>query len=447
MRKNYILIVFSIALYCTLTGLVWYAIPSEKTRFEVDSPAYIAPVERFEQVGSFTNSSQVTNMMSLGYPFFLVVVRAILGQSYNAIIIVQLFLALLCLYFMYSLSYLLFSRSVALLALVFASFNLSLIMYPHYFLTEILTCFLFIVALERFCIFYYHDDHYALSLSALFFGFSLVVKGAVLFYIPLLLLFIVIKSYSNIRCCSKSLLLFSIWISLAPGVYSIRNHQIYGNYFFQTLTHVNIYWFFLLNVIRYEENCSAEQAGIKVAAINRNVCEFGSGKGWEEGKAYFLSKCFSSPCVVAYVWGRNVIKTYCGFFCNQLRKLLFISHLNNVCSFFMFSGPWYQKLWSYITFNNTPLWFIVLEIIELLCMALRYLLVLLAFVFLIKKRKWFILSILGSWIVYFSCITGFDGCCRYRTMIELELTILAALGCGVIGNQLRHKKIKLLTEL
>lgn len=445
--KIYYFNFLSIIIYCSLSLIVCLNVQSMQSRHEIDSLAYLKPVFLFEETGSCADSTKATNIMSLGYPYFLIGVRTILGHSYNVIIVAQIILALLSLYFLYSFAQLLFSVNIAAITLFLASFNFALLIYPHFFLTEMLTCFLFIFALEQFCRFYYYETWYSLAFSGLSFGYSLVVKGAAILYIPLLLLFIVYKYKDRLVFGMKNALLFFLCIVTPVVLYSLRNKSVYDHFYFQSLTQPILYFFFLEKMIQSSEHLSPKDASKKINYLTRNVTEYASGDGWEEAQAYFFKTCYRYPHIVISLWLKNVLKNFLGLFTNQLRVLLYYPYVKGGdCSLFKFHGSLFEKVKSYLIFGDVSYTFLLIEIFEIIFLFIRYLLVLLSFIYLIKQQEWFIVFLFGAWVIYFPLVAGHDGCARYRTMIELQLTLLAAVGCAIVWNMVSAKKVVFFTK-
>jgi hypothetical protein len=130
----------------------------------------------------------------------------------------------------------------------------------------------------------------------------------------------------------------------------------------------------------------------------------------------------------------NVMKTFLGLYTNHLKVLLYDKIKGGMCSFFTLSGNYFQRAWKYITFG-TDSWFIIgLGIIEVIWQILRYCWIIIAFIYFILRKKWSLFFLFGSWIAYFAGITGFDGCSRFRFMLEGQLLIIGAVGFVVMWN-------------
>ena len=78
---------------------------------------------------------------------------------------------------------------------------------------------------------------------------------------------------------------------------------------------------------------------------------------------------------------------------------------------------------------------------------MRYCAIIIAFIYFISKKKWALFFLFGSWIAYFSGITGFDGCSRFRFMLEGQLLIISAVGFVVMWNMFfKQKKLQVFTQ-
>ena len=70
---------------------------------------------------------------------------------------------------------------------------------------------------------------------------------------------------------------------------------------------------------------------------------------------------------------------------------------------------------------------------------IRYALITIGFVGLLKEKKYFLATMLFSFILYFAAITGPEGGSRLRLMFEPVLIIMTALG---ISKLLSYKSRK-----
>ena len=113
-------------IYLVISTVLFFSIPSFECHKDIDSGAYIEPTETFEQYGSFIIPEKVecTNYCEVVYPLFMVVIRAVFGHNCNAVIWVQILLAMLMIIMIFNICMRLFSRNIALVAAFFASINM-----------------------------------------------------------------------------------------------------------------------------------------------------------------------------------------------------------------------------------------------------------------------------------------------------------------------------------
>lgn len=444
--SKYIL-VFSGVLYSVLALILFFSISSMQSRFDGDSLGYIQPMEYFEQQGSFQPKGQTLckNIMSIGYPLFLVITRMLFGENYYSIIFVQFILALLCIFLVFKLAKLFFSETIALISSVLASINLALILYPHFFLTEMLSMFVLLYALERLCHYFVYGRYFPVMLSGLLFGASVVVKGAALYYVFFLMFLMVFDLKKEFSTRFKAVALFLLCFAIPIGGYMVRNKNIYGYWHFQSLSSFNIYNVFLSKIIKEDEHLSDAQVNQRMHDLLSSVREYASGEGWGEARVVFWEKVSKSPMVVAKIWFLNVMKTYLGLFTNHLKVVLYENIAGGDCSFFKFSGTLFERAWKYLTFGTSSKFIVGLGIVEVFWNVLRYVFVLIALVYLLIYRKWLEFILFGSWIAYFPLLTGFDGCGRYRSMIEMQLLVLGVVGFMITWNIVFKKKISVFT--
>jgi hypothetical protein len=71
-------------------------------------------------------------------------------------------------------------------------------------------------------------------------------------------------------------------------------------------------------------------------------------------------------------------------------------------------------------------------VLEIVFNLARYLFAFIALCWLVVRRRWFLFLFFSTYMFYFTLVTGFDGCARYRTMFEFVLLLLAALGVTIL---------------
>ena len=146
LRKKYSdsqwLVIFCL-IYIGLSSWLFFSIKETRYRFEVDSSSYSEQTENVEKYGRFylPGTTECYNPYSIGYPIFMLFIRAVFGQNYTCVVIAQMLLILGMIFLIFKLAGYFFSRNVALLSAFFTAINLGFILYPQFILTETLLCF------------------------------------------------------------------------------------------------------------------------------------------------------------------------------------------------------------------------------------------------------------------------------------------------------------------
>ena len=401
MKTSSYLVLFSIV-YLVLSGILFVKIPSFQTRMEIDSPAYTSYTECFEEHGAFIKPGETkcTNWFSIGYPMFMVGVRSIFGNNYLFVILLQILLGIFIIGLVFRLSSYFFSRKVSLLAAFLASINLAFILYPHFILTESLLCFVYLFAFERFVAYLFEGKWHQIGLSGLIFGLSIIVKSAAIYFMIFLAGFLFIWGSRFFLKNIKAVLLFLLCFFIPVFGFVLRNKSVYGYYYLKSVDKVNLYHFYLPQILQ-EEGLSEDEASAKVHSL-MNVKEFASGEGWEKVHELFIQKVSSNPVLAIKIWLKNVMKTFMGLYTNHLKVILYTNIRGGDCSYFYYSGSWYEKAWSYLSFGTESKFLIGLGIFEAVWDFIRYLFVLIGLFYLLLRRKFLWAMLFSVYIFYFS---------------------------------------------
>jgi len=431
---GFIFFLLSIVLFCF--------IPFSNAFMEIDSFAYVGYVGNYETYGQFNvpNDNICHNWYSLGYPIFLILVRKVYGNSYYPIICIQVLLALLIIFLIFKIASYFFSKKIAYWSMFLASINLGFLLYPQFILTETLLCFLLMFGLERFCNFLYKQRIASLLFSGFILGLSIVVKSAAIFFIPFLILVYLFDNKSSFFNFVYNSILFILIFCIPVGGYILRNKIVYGYYYLKAVDKVNLYTFYLPQLLEEIDGISHDEAMQKISSLSK-VKEFASGDGWEDIKALLIESVKKNPGTAVFVWLKNVTKTIFGLYTNHIKVLLYpeIKNDNCYCSFFSLKGSLWAKIWGYLSFHTDSKFLIGLGIVEVIWNVFRYLLVLIALLFLFLNRKYLIFFLFGGYLGYFAMITGHAGCARFRFLMEPILVVLIALALVVLYNFFLNK--------
>lgn len=85
-----------------------------------------------------------------------------------------------------------------------------------------------------------------------------------------------------------------------------------------------------------------------------------------------------------------------------------------------------ERLYNYTQFGTDNAVLQIISLLEMLWLFVLYFLLCYALIVLLYKRDYFLILFWGSYIGYITLAAAFDGCGRYRMMLEPVLLILAA---------------------
>jgi hypothetical protein len=252
--------------------------------------------------------------------------------------------------------------------------NIGYLILPQFILSESLTIFFLILFVERFFYFIQTQKLFPLALAGLALGAATLINPATLYFIIPLIIFI--------ACTTKHKKLLALLLFTAS--------------FFIPITSYQAYQYSHKEVLTQEQN-------LKVIYP-------------------------SSPI-------RKMLKTHLDLYTTNLKVLI---EPTQAITSFSTHGPIFTRIKDYITTGTTHTWLKIIGLIEFIWNLLKYLLALLALLWLLRQKQWGILFFFTSYIFYFSLVTGFDGCARYRTMFDFLLLILAAIGIWTLLDKQRR---------
>ncbi|MCK4517377.1 glycosyltransferase family 39 protein [Candidatus Babeliales bacterium] len=429
-------------IYLALSLLLYQAIPPTNSHMDGDSHSYHELALQFSQKNLLIDKNSPSNipMHTNGYPFFLAFIYKIFGSAHKFVIIIQVVLALCSGFLIYSIAKKLFSKAVALIAFFLFSWNLGFIIFPQFILAEALLVFLLIFSFERLTAYQTNNSLFALSLSGLLLGLSIIVKPVALYYFPLLALYLFASNKSL-----KKALLFALCFAIPVTGYMASNNAAYGSFSISPLVNANLYLWFHAKIRATENNTThIEELSKLEKLIDGNKL---NPQSWSKLKQEFFSLLQSKLSLAIKVWTREVIKSLLGLYVTNLKVLTEPKVHGGDISFFSSSdNSIWSKITTYITAGTSSRIIKAIGFLEAFWNLIRYLLVLFAFFILYKKRCWSLLILLGSYLFYFSMITGHDGCARYRFMFEYILILLSALSIHTIYLTIKNNLFRSLCE-
>lgn len=422
-------------LYLFLSIVLWSIIPSFSTRIENDSHAYLYFLNAFEKTGSFYPSTLPTlhTWFGIGYPLFMVFCTQ-LFNSLESIIVVQILLGLLTIFFIQKTAKHFTDAQGTQWATLLAATNIGFIIYPHFLLTESLM--LFFVALLLFLA-TKTNIHLWLQLGLIGFlgSCTFLIKPALLYLLPFWGLFLLhqkAKEYS----WTYQLGLFAFFtccIALIPIKMMLYSKERFGHYYYKSVDKVNLYFFYLPH-LRSEIESRPFLEIQKELSQKYPVNDYADPEAFDEVDALLKKEIYAHPFLAIKVWSIQMLKTLCGLYTNHLKLLLFPYIKGGDCSFFKFKGSFFQRLFTYLFYGDAPWWLALLGIFEIGLRTIAIIIGIGTALYIFLKKEWRLFWLLVFPCAYFWAITGADGCGRLRLLMEPFWIILIVIGIKNIEN-------------
>jgi hypothetical protein len=267
-----------------------------------------------------------------------------------------------------------------------------------------------------------------LAQAAFLFGFSTIIKPAALYYILFLLLFLIVFLGGFIKNKFNIFILFVCFYT--PVIGYVAHNKIVFNECCESKLAQDLLHVFLFSKVR----------AVETGKTAKEEMAFLMHEAPENVNKLFVTSLKQHPEIFVYVWSQNVTKSLLGLFTSNLKVLVDANARGSAISFFYQQGNIFQKIHGYITMCTELKWVHVVGCLESIWTVLRYLLVLIAIFYMLLRKQYPWMFLLLSYLFYFSMITGFDGCSRYRMMIEFVLIILAASGIYTVSEIFYNKK-------
>jgi hypothetical protein len=361
----------------------------------------------------------------LGYPFLLAGIFKFFGNDYRPVILLQLQLALATIFLVGVAASHLFGNAAFYPAVLLGVINTGFLVYPHFILTETVLTFLLAFFLERFSCFVSFRSYPALLAASFLIGCSLAIKAIALFFIPVFFLFTAFYLW-QFRMKSLHMIFIIVAVLPVPLMVMSYNYHLYGSWQIAPTMHENIYVYFLTRVKMREQGITFADGRAQIEQTFGSLPRSDSRR-WLAAQEQLHSYFHQKPLLLLTVWGLNCIKTYSGLFATQLKNLLNLSCKDKELTFFNTHGFFWDRMKGYIAMGALSTWVILAGWSELILMMLKYMLLMVAVVYLLKRNRALILFFL-SYIAYFALVTGHEGCARYRMPIEPLIIILASYG-------------------
>ena len=409
-----------------LVGITLYYYLNTQSHYNPDSWPYERIAHNIAAHGDATDpiSPGQAPIQTIGYPLFLALIVKFVGSSLFAIVLVQLMLGVGVVWLLYALARRTTGQSSALGAPLFMAGCLGWWVYPQLLLAEMVQLFLIMLFFERLSAWRSGQAASALMVSSCAFGLSLVIKPTLLVLLPVIPLFVWWWARQAAHARIRNGVL---WLALAAS--PLAAHIGYNYYRFERvsiapMTELNLYQCYLSKLIGHLEQRPAEQ--VCTHELRFNGAHTFDSAGWYQARGFFKQYVLNYPASAVYIWMLNVAKTALGLYMSQLKSMVSPESTGSSLSFFAQAGPLASRVYAYTGFDQARA-LGMLGLYEILWSFMR---LLLAFIGLYglwyADRSWALLF--GLTIGVSLAVTGFDGCCRYRLVVEPILALAAAVG-------------------
>jgi hypothetical protein len=432
-RTNVMFMSVCSLLFVTLSLWIFYNVPSVNSCIEIDSVGYDRLAHNFQEHTSLLDPlhPHKAPVQTVGYPLCVGLIYKICGHVYWPVIALQVLLCLLALLLTYSIAAQLFGSYVSMITALFFSFNLGFLVYAQFLLTEVVLVVCILAFIERLAVFYTTRTDYALAAAGCAMGVSIIIKPVLLFFFFVMIVMLLALLGVCVRA-GRALLIFSLCFWLPVGGYMVRNKMIYGCFNLAPMMSLNMYHCFLAKVVQRVEGGTLEQAWHKLPPFQaENSLD---EQGWNEARVFFIHYIKEHLLVAVHVWCENVAKTFFGLYSTQLKVLLEPQVKGGDISFFKGSGNFGERLYTYINAGTQSTGLRLVGLFEAIYLLLRYVLILIAGIAMVRRKEFFWMIFFCSFIAYAALVTGFDGCGRYRMVFEPLLLILCASGITQLFN-------------
>jgi 4-amino-4-deoxy-L-arabinose transferase-like glycosyltransferase len=417
-----VMYLFASLIFLCASYHLYNQVNTTKAHCDIDSSAYLERGDLFYQTNRFvTDQNPDQPYYALGYPLIIgLLYKVVGGQSTLAIILLQLLLSLLSCFLIMALANRLFGETAAIIAALLFAVNIGYLTFAQFVLTELVLSFCYLLFFERLT-----AQRYAQAALAL--GCSVLIKPAALYLaIPIAFWLLITTTGPWLRRVTATAVFIGCFAVPVLG-YLTYNYHAFDHFGFGPLDRINLYYWFLPNVLAAKNDTSSDTERLQLQAMATEPNDFAAVS------AVFWRTVREQPLLCVKVWMTNVVKTGLGLYTTNLKVLVEPDVHGGDISFFK-----EKSLWGYIKAGATKSWVVAVGIFEVVYSALRYLLCLAAFLVFYRRRQHALLLLCFGVLGYFFMITGHDGCARFRMMIEWLLIVLAAGGLDALVPARRH---------
>ncbi|MFA5074620.1 MAG: glycosyltransferase family 39 protein [Candidatus Babeliales bacterium] len=276
-QSKFILLLFLISFFIRALIFQFYLSKNENY-WQIDSNTYHVIAQNIAQNCKISADGQKPNFYRLpGYPLFLAACYKIFGENKILALWVQILFSSLIPVLIFFLSLTLFPTNLLLaqVSSLYSCFQLGLVLYSGFFMTESLFIFFFLL----FAILFFSFDRKNFFLAGIFLGLASLVRpvGHYLIVLSILILFFsALRSSSDgglprrslgedgfINKIKKILLIFVGWfIIIFPWL--LRNYLLLGQIFFHTLPGGHFLYFSATRVCMVPNNFTYQESRQKI---------------------------------------------------------------------------------------------------------------------------------------------------------------------------------------
>ncbi len=418
--------IFIVAGYC-ITFLVFSALLFFTTRNfdahqEIDSPEYEEVAHHYLETGKFAHPRNGMPAHTIAYYWFLGTIYSWFGNNQLYVFLIQILLSLICILLIYHSTYYLFGANTASIAAVLASCNIGFIVYSQLIMAEILLLIFLISFLYALSCFVYEQKWYYLAAAGLFLSISVLVKPVALFFALLMPFFIWFAQMGALRLKIARCCLFLLCFYTPLLGYMTYNYKNFNAFAVTTIPAVNVYDYFLPR--RIIPQLKPEVAK-KVSAYIDSSKDY--AEHTQRSKEVLMQLIGQHPLVFVYAIAQSMTKILFGLYSTQLKMMYNTAIRGGGCSYFLVTGTTiFERLANY-AFCGAQHWPLkIIAVTEMLLLFIQYFLLLCALVFLLYERHYFWILFWVAYVGYFTFAACFDGCGRYRMMLEPVFIMLIA---------------------
>lgn len=418
--KN-VIIIISLILFTLFSALLYITTLNFDAHQEIDSLEYQEVADNYVKTGVLAHPVHGMPVHPIGYYWFLGIIYRFISTNQSIIFFVQWIVSLLCFWLIYKTALLLFGLPVALGTLLLASCNLGFLVFSQLILAEILlVTFLawFLYSIVLLC--QSRNIKYAAQ-SGLLLALSVLIKPVALFYGLMMPFFVGQANHGKFTNRFKAAVLFLLFFYLPLLGYMVYNYCHFNTFAVTTLHTGNLYYYFLPRRIlpRLEER-ERKEVEQYLSVTNPKKLEHRSS-------FVFFDLMAKHPFIYTGALIESMIKIFFGLYATQLKVMYNTLLRGGSLSFFAMQGSGLlRKLYNYTQFGTDNHVLKMISLLEMCWLFILYFLLCYALVSLLYKKHYFLILFWGSYSGYITLAAAFDGCGRYRMMLEPVFLILAS---------------------